>query len=173
MLDQKCALVKKILSQAPAESRAASGTIPKSFYLDDADRGLDELTRLRDGTWSRSANAPVEGNLMKRSIVVAFLMALGALSLGSTALAEGSCATLYEHINFGGDRREVDSGASVSWIGGPWNDQVSSIEVRPGCVLNAYEHINFGGAHGTFQGSVPWVGDGWNDRISSYTCTCP
>ncbi|NJK32206.1 MAG: hypothetical protein HC927_07255 [Deltaproteobacteria bacterium] len=82
------------------------------------------------------------------------------------------CATLYEHIHFGGDYRQVQDGAFVSWIGGPWNDQVSSIYVRSGCVLNAYEHINYGGAHASYSGSVPWVGNWWNDKISSYTCTC-
>jgi hypothetical protein len=86
--------------------------------------------------------------------------------------ALGSCATLFENINFGGDRREVDDGAFVPWIGGPWNDQVSSIRVRSGCDLNAYENIDFGGAHKTFAGVVPWVGDTWNDIISSYTCRC-
>lgn len=84
----------------------------------------------------------------------------------------GACATLYEHIYFGGDSRSVEDGAYVPWIGNLWNDQVSSVQVASGCVLNAYEHINFGGAQVGYLGSVPWVGDGWNDRISSYTCNC-
>lgn len=104
-------------------------------------------------------------------MLVACLMALGTSAFASAALAAGTCATLYEDINFGGDRREVDAD-NLSWIGRPWNDQVSSMEVRHGCVLNVYEHANFGGAHETLLGSVPWVGDWWNDRISSYTCTC-
>lgn len=83
-----------------------------------------------------------------------------------------SCAVLYEHINFGGDRRGAEDGDRVSWIGGPWNDHVSSIQVRSGCVLNAYEHKDYGGAHQSFSGEVPRVGDWWNDRISSYTCSC-
>lgn len=86
--------------------------------------------------------------------------------------AAGTCATMFEHINFDGERREVDNGAFVPWIGNLWNDQVSSMQVLPGCVVNAYEHINFGGVHATFLGSVPQVGDGWNDIISSYTCSC-
>lgn len=86
--------------------------------------------------------------------------------------AAGTCATMYLHIHFGGDRREVDDGAFVTWIGDLWNDEVSSVNVRPGCVLNVWEHIHFGGAHTAYQGSIPWVGDWWNDRISSYTCSC-
>ena len=101
-------------------------------------------------------------------------IASDAIALTNEAEAEavGTCATMFEHINFAGDRREIDNGAIVSWIGGPWNDQVSSMWIRSGCVLNAYEHINFGGAHQVFLGAVPWVGDSWNDRISSYTCSC-
>ncbi|MBA3544901.1 MAG: peptidase inhibitor family I36 protein [Nannocystis sp.] len=83
----------------------------------------------------------------------------------------GTCATLYEHKDFKGSRLEVNKGA-VKWIGGPWNDQVSSLKVRAGCVLNAYEHVNFGGAHKAFQANVPWVGAGWNDKISSFVCSC-
>jgi len=107
---------------------------------------------------------------MKRSIL-ALAISLAMSSFASAASAR-TCATLYEHINFGGDSREVGDGVNTAWIGDLWNDQVSSIEVSPGCVLNAYEHINFGGSHETFLGSVPWVGDSWNDKISSYTCSC-
>lgn len=84
----------------------------------------------------------------------------------------GGCATFYEDINFGGDSRDVRVGANVHWIGGPWNDQISSLRVRSGCVFNAYEDIDFRGDHTVFAGRVPWVGNGWNDRISSYTCSC-
>jgi hypothetical protein len=86
--------------------------------------------------------------------------------------AAGTCATMFLHIHFGGDRLEANAGAFVTWIGDLWNDEVSSVNVRPGCVLNVWEHIHFGGAHMAFQGSIPWVGDWWNDRISSYTCSC-
>lgn len=81
------------------------------------------------------------------------------------------CAVLYEHKGFGGSQLIVGKG-KVSWIGGPWNDHVSSLKVRSGCVLNAYEHKGFGGAHKAFKGHVPWVGDWWNDRISSFVCSC-
>ncbi|PRP93693.1 peptidase inhibitor family I36 protein [Enhygromyxa salina] len=97
---------------------------------------------------------------------------LDAQSPNANLAALGTCATMYLHIHFGGDRREIDAGAFVAWIGDLWNDEVSSIMVRSGCVLNVWEHSNFGGAHAAFQGSVPWIGNWWNDRISSYTCSC-
>lgn len=84
----------------------------------------------------------------------------------------GTCATLFEHVDYGGDRRDVQAGESVDWIGGPWNDHVSSMTVRSGCVFNAYEHKDHDGQRDSFSGDVPWVGNWWNDRISSYTCTC-
>lgn len=84
----------------------------------------------------------------------------------------GNCAVMYEHKNYGGEARTVARGAYVSSIGTLWNDEVSSMKVSPGCVLNAYEHNDFGGSHKAFQGNIPWVGSGWNDRISSYTCSC-
>lgn len=84
----------------------------------------------------------------------------------------GTCATLFEHVDYGGATLDVHGGANVGWIGGPWNDHVSSMTVRSGCVFNAYEHKDFGGQHQGFSGDVPWVGNWWNDRISSYTCSC-
>jgi hypothetical protein len=87
------------------------------------------------------------------------------------AAGSNDCAVMYEHIHFGGDLRQVGLGTNP-WIGGPWNDHVSSMKVSPGCVLNAYEDKGLVGSHKAFHGEVPWVGDDWNDQISSYTCTC-
>ncbi|WP_219906909.1 peptidase inhibitor family I36 protein [Enhygromyxa salina] len=83
----------------------------------------------------------------------------------------GICATVYEHYHYGGDHRDI-SGGDTSYIGGPWNDKVSSVKVRSGCALNVYEHANYEGKHKTLAGRVRWIGSGWNDRISSYTCSC-
>ena len=83
----------------------------------------------------------------------------------------GNCATMFEHIDYGGDHKDVNRG-EVPWIGDIWNDEVSSIKVRSGCVLNAYEDKDFRGDQKSFSGNVRRVGDGWNDRISSYTCSC-
>jgi hypothetical protein len=110
--------------------------------------------------------------MSNKKILTCLVVVLGALCAAPSARAAGHCATLYEDINFGGEHRDVDDGENVSWIGHLWNDQVSSMRVEPGCVLNAWEHVSFGGDEKTFLGSVPWVGDPWNDRISSYTCSC-
>lgn len=82
------------------------------------------------------------------------------------------CATMFDLANFGGQSMDVADNANVLWIGGPWNERVSSINVKAGCILNAYAEIDFGGAHDTFGGTVPWVGDTWSNQISSFTCTC-
>jgi hypothetical protein len=82
------------------------------------------------------------------------------------------CAYLYQHRDYRGDRKRVERGARTRYIGDLWNDEVSSIKVRSGCVLNVYEHKGFRGAQKSFRGLVPYVGNWWNDRISSYTCSC-
>lgn len=84
----------------------------------------------------------------------------------------GECATMYEHWHFEGEAKRVEAGAYVSFIGNLWNDVVSSVQVRSGCVLNVFEHADFAGAQNSFQGSVPFVGEWWNDKISAYTCDC-
>lgn len=82
------------------------------------------------------------------------------------------CAYLYQHRDYRGDRKRVRRGARTRFIGDLWNDEVSSVKVRSGCVLNVYEHRDYRGDHKTFRGRIPFVGDWWNDRISSYTCSC-
>jgi beta/gamma crystallin len=108
---------------------------------------------------------------MKSKVIAGILVSATALCAAAPAYAR-HCATLYEHVNYRGDRRNVSSGENTSWIGGPWNDQISSIQVAPGCVLNAYEHVNYGGGQKSFSGNVPRVGSGWNDEMSSFTCSC-
>ena len=95
----------------------------------------------------------------------------GAVSIASPARAE-TCARLYEHSNYGGEVKEVPSGANVNNIGSLWNDKVSSVKVEPGCALNVWEHENFGGRNKTYAGALPFVGGDFNDIITSYTCTC-
>jgi hypothetical protein len=107
---------------------------------------------------------------MTSKMIAGALLALGLLGAPSAAHAR-ECATLYEHIDYKGDKRHIGTG-TVKWIGGIWNDQVSSIRVAPGCALNAYEHVNLRGDQKSFSGSIPWVGEGWNDKISSLVCTC-
>ncbi|UQA54767.1 peptidase inhibitor family I36 protein [Polyangium aurulentum] len=106
---------------------------------------------------------------MKKAI--ASLIACSVAGLAAQAQAH-ECAHMYQHANYGGEVRVVEIGANISNIGSLWNDQISSVIVHSGCVLNVWQHADFGGAHETWQGNIPYVGDWWNDQITAYTCTC-
>lgn len=47
----------------------------------------------------------------------------------------GTCATVYKHWRYRGSRRTVGVGESTNWVGRSWNDEVSSLIVRPGCTF--------------------------------------
>ena len=82
------------------------------------------------------------------------------------------CARLYEHSNQEGAVYEISHGASTSYIGGSWNDKVSSIVVSPGCTLTLYEHSSFTGREGQFTGTSNQLVSFWNDQVSGYKCDC-
>ena len=105
--------------------------------------------------------------------LLAGAMLAAALYLAPEASAQTVCATIYEHIDFGGSSRNISPGESSANIGTLWNDKASSLRVTPGCGFNGWQHADYRGTHKSFVGTVPWIGDGWNDILSSYTCTCP
>lgn len=82
---------------------------------------------------------------------------------------EAAC-TFYEHANYQGRRERADQ--DVLFVGPAWNDQISSIQCRPGCALEAYEHANHAGMRQIFPGATAFVGPQWNDQISSYRIRC-
>jgi hypothetical protein len=75
---------------------------------------------------------------------------------------------IYEHIDFGGAKERTN--LAWSWVGGYWNDKISSIVVVNG-VWEFYEHINYGGKKWTLgEGYYRWVVAAGipNDVISSF-----
>lgn len=98
------------------------------------------------------------------------VVAATVAAMASTTYA-GSCATMYEHVNYVGGQYHVNN--DVSWIGGGWNDKVSSVRVNSGKILTIYQHINYGGRSWQIRGpaNVPnFVPLGWNDQLSSMKC---
>jgi hypothetical protein len=104
------------------------------------------------------------------SLSFACLLSVGIMGMSSPAFAR-TCATIYEHRDFKGERRGVSTGRDA-FVGNLWNDVISSVRVKPGCVLNVWKHANYRGPQASFSGDVPYVGSSWNDEISSYTCSC-
>ena len=60
----------------------------------------------------------------------------------------------------------------MSYTGGRWNDQISSIACNPYCNMQVWEHRDFRGASRMFYPNTEYVGKGWNDRISSLKVRC-
>lgn len=79
--------------------------------------------------------------------------------------------TFYEHASFAGRREDAGEG-NIPFVGPQWNDQISSIQCRPGCEVQVFADANYSGATERYTGSVGFVGPFWNDRISSWRVTC-
>ncbi len=80
-----------------------------------------------------------------------------------------------EHINGLGKRWVVDAGTNYSYVGGAWNDKISTVICEVFCHLKVWEHRGYQGASVVFSGNVGtqrFVGNAWNDRISSMQAWC-
>ena len=85
--------------------------------------------------------------------------------------ASATC-NMYEHTGYSGQVYRMSPNSQTEYVGGHWNDRVSSIEVAPRCRLIAYQHESFRGAEQVFTGNNSYVGNFWNDQISSTRCEC-
>ena len=76
-----------------------------------------------------------------------------------------------EHRDGKGKSWIIDAGHTYSYVGGKWNDKISSVICEVFCKLRVWEHRDYQGATKVFENS-PYVGGGWNDRISSLEASC-
>jgi hypothetical protein len=91
-------------------------------------------------------------------------------STGPTPPFEG--CRFYEHRDYGGHHFDVRGNTDVSYVGGAWNDQISSFACSGGCMATLFEHKDFGGASVSWGGDIDYVGSFWNDRVSSMKVAC-
>jgi len=76
------------------------------------------------------------------------------------------CVRHCQHAGYGGTCHEKGPGNhDIGSLGG--NDQLSSIEVKNGCVAELFQHAHFTGRKWTFAHSAHYVGNGVNDQTSS------
>ncbi len=99
-----------------------------------------------------------------------------ATANGTAAAAAAAAAALpvcfYEHVNYGG--ASFCASADSNWIGGAWNDRVSSVKVAAGYKLTLYWDINYGGKTLVVTGDTAnLVPLGFNDQASSFKITAP
>lgn len=78
----------------------------------------------------------------------------------------------FEHRDYTGAEFVVDATMTYSYVGGRWNDRISSVRCEVFCSLTAWEHRDYGGATRTFGDDTRYVGGAWNDRISSMEANC-
>lgn len=82
-----------------------------------------------------------------------------------------SC-TVYEHADYAGERWALGRNEAQAFVGQRWNDRISSVECRPGCILIAHEDANYRGRQVRYEGRTRFVGPQWNDRISAFQVEC-
>ena len=90
----------------------------------------------------------------------------------ATAAADAGAVCFYEHINYQG--ASFCASADSNWVGGTWNDRISSVKIPAGYKVSLFEHINYGGRVLALTGDTPnLVGLNFNDAASSLKITAP
>jgi hypothetical protein len=97
----------------------------------------------------------------------------GGGSSGGGAATPGQ-VTFYEHNDFYG--ASFSASASAEFVGGDWNDRITSLRIPAGMSVVLYQDWYYGGQSVTLSGDVPdlrrYGGPGadgtWNDAISSF-----
>ena len=88
------------------------------------------------------------------------------------AAAAASPVCFYEHVNYQG--ASFCASADSSWVGGAWNDRVSSVKVAAGYKVTLFWDINHGGKTLVLTGdTATLVPLGFNDQASSYKIVAP
>ncbi len=93
-----------------------------------------------------------------------------AAAIATAAAASPVC--FYEHVNYQGASfcASIDS----NWVGGAWNDRVSSVKVAAGYKVTLFQDINYGGKSLVLNGDTTnLVTLGFNDAASSFKLTAP
>ena len=80
-----------------------------------------------------------------------------------------TCASLYEHHNYGGWEEDVKEGQGDILHK---NDLVSSLKVKQGCTLEAYRDIGYQDMMFSVTEDVNGLHHEDNDHMTSYRCYC-
>jgi syncollin len=113
----------------------------------------------------------------------------GAVLFASASASLSNC-TIFQHRDFGGSGYTVgshetlimDEGESYGCSGHEacdyttyepsWDDELSSFQVGPGCVITLWEDDDRDGAYFQADTSYSYVGGAWNDEASAVNCVC-
>jgi hypothetical protein len=93
-----------------------------------------------------------------------------AAAVATAAAASPVC--FYEHVNYQG--ASFCASADSNWVGGTWNDRVSSVKVAAGYKVTLFQDINYAGKSLVISGDTTnLVTLGFNDAASSFKLTTP
>ena len=93
-----------------------------------------------------------------------------AAAMATAAAASPVC--FYEHVNYQG--ASFCATTDSNWVGGTWNDRISSVKVAAGYKVTLYWDINYGGKTLVLTGdNANLVPAGFNDQASSYKIVAP
>lgn len=114
------------------------------------------------------------GNDMKTGKLALFGLTLTVVGVHVPSAAHaGDNCIVYEHKNFNGETLALKMNQSVPALADNIDNKISSVRVRPGCILVGFADANFKGASQTWgPGGYPVLPKGWDDVISSVQCSC-
>jgi hypothetical protein len=96
----------------------------------------------------------------------AFLTTVFAICVSSAASAQEPEVCIYEHADFQG-WKFCTSLEGFQDLSSRYSDQLSSLVVSPGYLVNYYDNADGGGGACVFYGEVGYVGDDCNDMASA------
>ena len=100
-------------------------------------------------------------------------LAILILCCSMTAAHAGDNCIVYENKNFNGVTLALKMNQSMPALAESIDNKISSVRVRPGCILVGFADANFKGLSQTWgPGDYPTLPKGWDDVISSVQCSC-
>merc|ERR1719187_330600 len=84
-------------------------------------------------------------------------------------VSSSHCADAYNLQHCDGDFHHLNEYDSTCQALGSWDNKISSLVVRTGCILTGWEYSDCSGEYGTWAGSEGsgTMGHGWGDDLSS------
>src|SRR6478672_12339251 len=86
--------------------------------------------------------------------------------------ASGYQCIAFEHRDYKGHTMSATAGNGWKYVGGKWNDKISSFKIAGNCHVKVWQNRDYKGDHKVLRGNVRYVGDLWNDQASSWMCYC-
>merc|ERR1712002_183909 len=89
------------------------------------------------------------------------------------SLPSSTCARVFDHQHCKSTSQDFGVTSGCTYLGG-WDDTISSIIVRTGCVFVGWKDSSCSGDSGSWSESegANMMGDIFGNKVTSYTCHC-